>query len=84
MGIEGTQRSLKEMQKLAIEKLNMLEFYFAEIRVRIEKFFEPCLNVLDDFIVYVEQRLAVMQLILLGKLKIFFEFLFQKPKTIFK
>lgn len=67
MGIEDTQRSLKEMQKLAIEKINMLEFYVGEIKEKIEEFFEPCLSVLDDFIVYVEQRLAIMQLILLGK-----------------
>lgn len=67
MGIEDTQRSLREMQRLALEKLNMLEFYVAGVKAKIEDFFEPCLNVMDDFIVYVEQRLAVMQLILLGK-----------------
>lgn len=67
MGIEDTQKSLREMQRLALEKLSMLEFYVAEIKEKVEEFFEPCLNVLDDFIVYVEQRLAVMQLILLGK-----------------
>lgn len=67
VGIEDTQRSLMEMQRLAIEKINMLEFYVGEIKEKIEAFFEPCLNVLDDFIVYVEQRLAVMQLILLGR-----------------
>lgn len=67
MGIEDTQRSLREMQRLALEKLNMLEFYVTEVKARIEDFFEPCLSVMDDFIVYVEQRLAVMQLILLGK-----------------
>lgn len=69
MGIEDTQRSLREMQKLAIEKLTMLEFYIAEIKTEIEEFFEPCLSVLDDAIIYVEQRLAVLQLLLLGKYK---------------
>lgn len=67
-GIEDTQKSLREMQKLAVQTLNLLEDYIAEIKDKIEKFFEPCLNVLDDSIVYIEQRLAVMQLLLLGKL----------------
>lgn len=71
LGIEETQRSLREMQRLILEKLNVLDSYVNEVKRRVEEFFEPCLDVLDDFIVYVEQRLAVIQLILLGKYLLF-------------
>lgn len=65
-GIENTRHCITQMQTAISQKLDTLDEFLTDIRRKLEHFFEPFLNLLDDCIIYIEQRLTVMQIIILG------------------
>lgn len=65
-GIENTRHCIRQMQTAISQKLDTLDGSVTDMRRKLEHFFEPFLNLLDDCIIYIEQRLTVMQIIILG------------------
>lgn len=65
--INEARESLKQMDVLVAELMDNMDEYVRKFKEQCEEFFEPYLKLLDDLVVYVEQRLAILQLLLLGK-----------------
>lgn len=66
-GIANIRQLLQGFDELILETINNINLFTNHVQKQCEDFFEPYYKMLDDFFVYIEHRLAILQMIVLGE-----------------
>ncbi|KAK4871612.1 hypothetical protein RN001_015736 [Aquatica leii] len=74
-GIENARVSLHEMEIILIDIVEEVDQNVASIKQQCFEFFKPYLNQIEHFIVYIEQRLALFQMLVLDVLDAFQDYI---------